>query len=383
LILWLACTSPEEPPPVLPELTLVSIETLRADHLQGWGYERDTMPNLHRVEGRRYLQARSTAPWTLPSMTSMLTGLQAAEHGVETHDSVLPQEVQTLAEDLGEAGYQTAFFGVNELFVDGRDLEQGFDVWQGVNGWSADRLMRSVEAFLAERSDPRPLFLVVHFFEPHCPYHAPRDLQGHFRSEPGPQLTDEQWSTMSDCYRADRDLHKTLDAYDEELLAVDRVLPRLKRDGIVAYVGDHGEAFWEHGDYGHGRQVYAEAIHVPLIVEGLSGETDALVSTAWIAGTFRELAGLEAERTLDRGASAVVSATRNEGLDRKVVAEGDLRLFLDGDQTMLLEADEATPVDDPSAVARLSAALPTPGSAGHRPLSEQAWERLRALGYTE
>lgn len=390
----LACVAQEPVVPAVaagPDLTLISVETLRADHLSTWGYPRETMPYLSSVEGRRYMQARSTAPWTLPSVTSMLTGLQAAEHGVVTHDDVLSKEVRTLAEDLSAAGYQTAFFGVNELFVDGRGLEQGFDLFIGVNGWSGDRLRRSVDEFLAARTDTRPLFLVVHLFEPHCPYNAPRDLRGHFVSEPGELVPDNKWATMSDCYKRDRDIQKTVDAYDEELLAVDRVIARIERPGVTAFVGDHGEAFWEHGDYGHGRQVFQESVHVPLIVRGsgLFGESDALVSTAWIANTFRELAGVPGERaTLDSPRPQVVSQTRNEGLDRSVVAEGDLRLFLDEGGARLTDVrahpDELGRMDDDDAEARLTAALPRPlYDPDKRPLDAESVERLRALGYLE
>ncbi len=390
MIALLGCLS-SPAPPAGPDLTLVSVETLRADHLPAWGYERETMPFLSSVEGRRFHHARSTAPWTLPSMASMLTGLQATEHGVVTHDSVLPEDVRTLAEDLSAAGYEMAFFGVNELFVDPRGLDQGFSTFMGVNGWSADKLRREVEAFLENRNDNRPLFLVVHFFEPHCPYHAPRDLRGTFVSDPGERVSEEQWSTMSDCYKEDPDISKTIDAYDEELVAVDRVIGQLQLPGIVAYVGDHGESFWEHGDYGHGRQVYDEAVHVPLIVHGtgFEGVEERPVSTAWIANTFRARAGLSSERpSLESPLAQVVSQTANEGLDRSVVAEGSLRLFLDEEGARLtdLASDpvETGRIEDEAAVTRLTAALPQPlFDAERRPLEAASVERLRALGYLE
>jgi len=288
----------------------VIIETLRADRAS-----RQVMPTLHAVaqEGLWFERAISPASWTLPAVGSLLTGMPPSAHGVVDAERRLTGE--TLAGRLQDAGYDTAFFGVNPYFMTDRGLRRGFATWQAWPGLSGGRLTSEVEVFLTERRSTAPLLLVIHYFEPHCRYRPPRGL--HERYWPpavptGRQITRAQYDGMGDCFKLQRDGAPALDLdyylaqYDAELTAVDTQLRRLQgvleRAGLgsgalLAVVGDHGEAFWEHGDFGHGRDLHVEQVGVPLVIRPPGGSPPrriaAAVSTADLAATFLTFAGQE------------------------------------------------------------------------------------------
>ncbi len=275
MFLLLACSASREPP-AQHDVVLVVVETWRADRLKSWGSARDTMPFVESLvaEGTLYERAWSPAPWTLPSVASMMTGLWPHETGVVRTEHALSAEHSTLAEAMGARGYQTAFFGVNELFTHDRGLHQGYERFEGHTGWSADRLIKELGTL--ER-DGRPLFLHVHLFEPHCPYWAPRSHRFSLPVEGEERVSPEQLASTVDCHRLPDDEDRVgawFSRYDEELVALDEQLERLLRpydQASVILVGDHGESFWEHGRVGHGRQLVEEALHVPLVLRPPGG----------------------------------------------------------------------------------------------------------------
>ncbi|MCP4809119.1 MAG: sulfatase [Proteobacteria bacterium] len=401
ILLGLACSGePVEPVPAVepvadtrpvptsPSIVLITIESTRADHLLQWGYARDTMSTVgvFSERGRRFDRAYSPAPWTLPSMASLFTGLRPSELGVVSAEHVVPDEASTLAEELSAVGYDTAFFGTNEFF-DGHGLEQGFARYQNEVGASGLKTATAVRSYIDAREGTRPLFLAVHIFEPHCPYLAPKGLRGmHSEEPPGRMLTDVEWDAMGDCYRKDRDLGKTLAAYDEELMAADSVIDALwgaarpfRDDAIWIVTGDHGEAFWEHGDFGHGRQLDDEQIHVPLAVMGTGWHDvdERPVSTAWIAGSIREIAGLDpAGPTLGAPAAIVVSETSYD-VERAVAISAEGRVMVDAETGVHVDGQ----VDEAAALAAIQVeARFTPQV---RVVDEAVRARLRALGYAQ
>lgn len=165
-----------------PDIVVFSVDTLRADRLSTWGYARQTSPRLTELaaSSRRYTRAYSVSSWTLPSLASLFTVQRPGDHGLTLPDQALNPELQTLAEVALERGYETAFFGVNPRFPQGHGLDQGFETWQVDAGRSGRAVNQEVRAFLEARDDTRPLFLVVHWFEPHCRYRAPRDIADRF-----------------------------------------------------------------------------------------------------------------------------------------------------------------------------------------------------------
>ena len=415
LLALLACSSPEPPPPPRPDrppdLVVVSVDTLRADRLSAWGYERETSPELSRLAASSILYDRAIAPapWTLPSLASLFTGLFPSGHGVVRPDLGLSPEHMTAAEILGMMGYETAFFGVNAYLEQDHGLSQGFMTWDAHTGLSGRQLLNRVEAFLAARDPARPLYLVVHFFEPHCRYRAPEDLHGRFEPEAPStrRLPQADYDRMGGCYQLQRaDGSPELDLavydarYDEEVLEVDGLLGRLWRrvaplNPWLAVVGDHGEAFWEHGDFGHGRQLYQEQVRVPLLVRPVGGVKGRVVrtptSTLLLAHRLLSTAGVELE---PQETLVALTETDHEGHRLRAVVKEEVSILHDlttgvvvthdlsqdpGEtRPVVLEATQAQRVLEE--LFATSAPGPAPVPWGGTPESQEA---LEALGYVE
>jgi len=427
LLLLLAlsgCTSPTPAPPGPPEverpqarddapdILIISVDTLRADRLSTWGYARDTSPNLDTLAASaiRFDRAVAPAPWTLPSVTSLFTGLMPTEHGVVSRDWQLPDARETLAERALAAGYETAFFGVNAAFVTGHGLSQGFETWRPHSGLSGRQLNREVLDFLASRADPRPLFLVVHYFEPHCRYNPPRDVADRYlpRAHAPVPLTRERYDAMGDCFKLQRedgtpelDLAIYRARYDAEVREVDRLIGELwgavsHREPWLGVLADHGEAFWEHGAHGHGSQLYDEQIRVPMLVRppgGTEARVEAhAISTLWLtAAADAVLAGRPAP---DYPALAFSETDYGGAHLRAVVREHD-KIIRDRSSGAALrfalqsDAGERSPVSDAGAFGVLEAALEThlagveAGTAEPRERGAEEARQLEALGYQE
>ena len=392
------------------DTVLVTIETTRADRVGPlYGHGRATFPLLsaRARSGRVYARAYAASSWTLPSIVSIYTGRSPIEHGVESIDREISPEHETIGASLHRGGVQAAFFGVNPVFVVDRGLADGFDHWQAEVGWHAGRLNQAVFTWLDEHRNPtQPLFLHVHYFDPHCPYIPPRNSQ----VEPpmarsGREVPMDRLEEMGGCYRIDRpdgtperDLDVYLDRYDRELRAVDhaldRLLQRLTEYGLLGpedrlvVTADHGEAFWEHDDYGHSHTLWAETVRVPLVIWDGDG-----------AGMVDEPTGLTALhqglRTTDpdspirpeRG-GPIVQSTKAAGVPWVSVITRNSRWISDGTRAWSTE-----PASDPGDLV-LTEVPPSPEPAAlvqeraqaqvAPPLQPTAEEQalLRALGYS-
>ena len=335
LLLWIPTAfqrGPERPHPNLPHrpehpnLIMMVVETLRADRLAAYGAARHTMPVVEGLAQRGILfeRAWSAAPWTLPSVSSLLTGVTPGVHLVTEYEDVLGDRLHTLPERLRENGYETAFFGVNSLFESNRNIEQGFDHYFGTDEIPGTQLYDELSRWLQRRQDTRPLFLYIHFFEPHCAYQPPPELMDLYLPplpslRTGRTMGEQQWRNMHECFQLSTqqgepmlDVDTYLARYDAEIRYVDHlvglVLERLHTFGLfenslITVTGDHGEAFWEHEDFGHGRQLYEESLHVPLILippGGLSGglRHEEPVSLVDLTPTFLAAAGLPPDNDL-------------------------------------------------------------------------------------
>lgn len=361
-----------------PDIVLITVDTWRADRLHLYGGERATSPALERLAEGALVFDRAAAPasWTLPSLSSVMTGLYPGAHGVIDTDRALPEAALTTAERLSAAGYRTAFFGVNTYLQAPRQLDQGFATYRAWDGLDGRQLTRHVADFLDGPDPGAPLFLELHLYEPHCPYQAPRDLRGRWPLPAGgAAISPERWRSMPDCYRlreSDGDaavpgregapvleLERYLLAYDEELLAVDRVIEELlgvlaDRDrldeSLLILAGDHGEAFWEHGDYGHGRELYQSTTWVPLLIRppggvagGRIGTPVSLVDIAptvlAAAGQGASLAGRDLSPAWGEGLqpAPVFSSTRYEGAAVDAVFDGDWALIRSAGRSALYD----------------------------------------------
>ena len=153
-----------------PNVLLITIETLRADHVSSYGYERRTTPNLDLLasQGARFETAIAQAPFTLPSIASVMSGRTPTRHGVRNHPASLPEEVETLAARFSAAGYRTVAHFSNGYLRSELGLTRGFDVATH-HGSDEDTVAAAVGA-LSTPGDDRPLFLFVNLMSAHSPY---------------------------------------------------------------------------------------------------------------------------------------------------------------------------------------------------------------------
>jgi arylsulfatase A-like enzyme/Tfp pilus assembly protein PilF len=283
-----------------PNVVLISLDTTRADRLGCYGNLEARTPAIDGLARRGVLfsQAASPAPLTLPSHSSMMTGLYPTYHGVRLNGTAaLSQEHRTLAEALSEAGYQTGAF-VAAFVLDGRwGLNQGFGTYDdrfdlrkvkhldlaGVQR-PANQVMDAALGWLDGHKN-EPFFAWIHLYDPHTPYEPPEPLFSEFGRRGPAGLYDGEIAFV-----------------DQQ---VDRFLSWLRQAGldertIVVLVSDHGEALGSHGEGTHGFFIYDWALRVPFIVttplEGLQGvRVDSQVSLVDVYPTVLALAGIEAK----------------------------------------------------------------------------------------
>lgn len=277
-----ACGEPERRPSVI----LISIDTLRADHVGTYGYERDTTPFLDRFarDAVVYEQAFTPAPWTLVAHMTMLTGLFPAQHGVVQEELALSPEVPLLAERLKAAGYQTLGL-YYPCWIHARyGFARGFDVFRAHGSVEEARGLALAE--LARLDRARPYFLFLHLFDvhdgpiatgAHMLYASPPPYQDFFMPEAAEKLPalapDVLWESQG--LLTPEQVAALVALYDGGIRHVDANLAllfgELERGGwlantLVIVTADHGEALAQRGKLsGHG-DLAQEGLHVPLIV---------------------------------------------------------------------------------------------------------------------
>ncbi len=326
-VIWGTRTPPAEPAP--PNVILISVDTLRADHLGCYGYERPTSPSIDLLASRgvRFEQAFSQASWTLPSHLSLLTSRYPHSHGVETDEHKLPSTVTTLAETLRQAGYVTSAF-ISWVYVSDRyGFGQGFDEYHELlppenEVTSSTVASIKASAFVdrivewADHGPRQPFFLFLHLFDPHIDYEPPAPFDEMF----GTPSPDKSEGTFQYLRRYIKGVHReperipadrrarALALYDGEIRFTDQELGRLLitlgdrgllDDTMVIFTSDHGEEFDDHGSMeGHQWTLYNEVLHVPLIMvfpqDRFAGRTmPAVVQSIDIAPTILDFLKLE------------------------------------------------------------------------------------------
>ncbi len=307
-----------------PSIVLVVIDTLRADAVSAYGRVDGTTPHIDALvrEGVLYRHAWATSPWTLPSHASLFTGTDVETHRVGMPGRVdLDDSAVTLAELLGEAGYDTAAISENLIVSDTFALLQGFD-WKrtSYNDKSVQpSRMRwidasdAIEEWVADRDDDRPFFLFINLFDPHNPYEirdenpwVPEDATNEDIQTRPPRLEGlictavpppPQREVLRGLYHGD------VHAGDAKL---NTILERIRavHDGPIHTVitSDHGEAFGERDLMGHGFGLQESVLWVPLIVHGVDGVEPALIDGSVglidILPTILGWAGLDADPEL-------------------------------------------------------------------------------------
>ncbi len=259
-----------------PNIILISLDTTRADYLSLYGYERNTTPNLDRLASRAVVfeNARTVVPLTGPSHASVFTSLFPHQHGAFRNGIPLMEDWTTITDLLLRQGYDTAAFvsgwtmrkkicGLHHGF---RHYDDTFtNRYKFVNRERyAEETTDAVEAFLGKQPLDSPLFLFVHYFDPHDPYRRHRGIFETFL-----QNANKQDQAVS------RNVMKKRLAYASEIAYMDhqlgRLLGLLQAKGlldhaVVIIFSDHGESLDEHDYWGHGRRVYEQTLHVPLLL---------------------------------------------------------------------------------------------------------------------
>jgi len=280
---------------------LVTIDTLRADHVGAYGSTLGLTPTLDRLakEGLRFDMAHAHVPMTLPSHTTIMTGLYPPANGVRDNGAFrLDRTRPTLASALGAAGYRTAAF-IGSFVLDARfGLNAGFDLYDDrLNGSSAnlDVVQRTAEQVLApaydwittqgSAVDDRPWFVWAHLYDPHEPYTPPEPFASRYSQDP----------YSGEIAYADQALGRFLDHLRAAGTALERTL--------IVIASDHGESLGEHGERTHGLFAYEATPRVPLIAWAPAVLKPA-VSTAParlvdLAPTVLDLVGVAAPASLD------------------------------------------------------------------------------------
>jgi arylsulfatase A-like enzyme len=267
----LACNASEPAAPGRDRqnLLLLTVDTLRSDHLSGYGYQRPTSPALDAFFETAVVfdDAHSNSSWTLPSLASLMTSLHPSAHGCINHKSRLDASFRTLAEILRDVGYLTAGIASHTFLREAYGLQQGFDSFDdelALNlrmshlATSSPQVTQKVIDWLASQSQKesqQPWFLWAHYFDPHYVYVARPDAATAVGTQSGS--------------------NHPIDLYDGEVAFTDRqlgiVFERLAEldladSTIVVFTSDHGEAFGEHGHDQHGSNLFREVTQVPLAI---------------------------------------------------------------------------------------------------------------------
>lgn len=267
---------------------LISIDTLRADHLGCYGYQRETTPFLDRFSKNAILfeNCISPASWTLPAHVSLFTGLYSSSHAViddgfgalpSMLPSSIPEDLKTLPEILTKNGYNTRAV-VTHLYVsDQFGFDRGFSSFLYKQDYKAEEVTRQALQWVNALSD-QPFFLFLHYFDCHDPYTPPPPFTSMFDPDYSGYINgDLQWLEKfgTSAEISTRDLEHLIALYDGEIRYVDAALETLIQsisdknlmdNTIIIITSDHGEEFKEHGSLRHGATLFDEVIKVPLLV---------------------------------------------------------------------------------------------------------------------
>jgi arylsulfatase A-like enzyme len=313
---------------------LVSIDSLRADHVHAYGYARETTPAIDALarDGVLFRTAVAPSSWTLPSHLTLLTSLPPIAHRVESSRLRLSRRAVTLAEVLRGAGYETAGVIGGPFLRSAHGYAQGFDFYDEsvVKGateereWNreitspplVDRALGWLRDWRARRSG-RPFFLFLHLWDVHYDYAPPPPYDRMFDPDYAGNLDPVDLETNSSINPdlPERDLEHLVALYDGEIRFTDEHLRRLfawldeaglREDTLVVVTADHGDEFFEHGNKGHRKTLFDEAVRVPLVLRYPrrvpGGQSiDGLVRLMDVAPTILALAAVE--RPADFGAA--------------------------------------------------------------------------------
>jgi len=279
-----------------PSILLVTLDTTRADSIgpDAAGVQTPAF-NALAARGQRFRQAYATVPETLPSHSSMMTGLYPAGHGVHENARSLSSSHPVLAEKLRQSGYRTAAFVSSFVLARRFGLARGFEVYDdGLDEGAVERPSHQTTSRALEylsSGSPQPHLVWVHYFDPHTPYAPAEPFRSRHTTKP----------YLGEVEAMDAELGRLIRGFEE-------VAARSgTRTGIIV-AGDHGEGLGDHGEPQHGNLLYQSTMHVPLVVIGPGidvGVNHVPVSVRRVFHTVLDWAGLDSANSL-RGATAEV-----------------------------------------------------------------------------
>jgi choline-sulfatase len=368
LVLLFGCTkSPEAPAPVArPSILLVTLDTTRADAMNG------NTPHFQALAARglRFRYAYATVPQTLPSHASMFTGLYPAGHGVHENARPLDERHPLVAERLRDAGYTTGAFISAFALAKRFGLARGFETYDEAfeTERSAKETTDRALAWLSQQTT-QPVFLWVHYYDPHFPYTPPAPHQGYY----------------GEVAAMDEQMGRLLTAFEK------------RSPAAILVAADHGEGLGDHGEQQHGNLLYQATMHVPLVIAGpgvTPGVRDDTVTTRRIFHTILDLAGIDATNSLRSKTTEVVMGEAMKpfldyGWQPQVMAvDGVQKTILAGrTETYDVVADpkETRALDSMSRPVRAALRdypLPSPQAAPTADtLDEEGRKKLASLGY--
>jgi len=357
-------------------VVLVITDTVRADKLGCYGNERGLTPCLDAFarSGVRFDQASSHAPWTLPSISTMLTGLHPAEHGAggrlvdgQSRFTPLASTVTTLPAVFKGAGYDTHCIAnvmfLHEQFAVTRDFD-ATDVDVPPDNIHMRDARRTTQAALrwVDAHGERPFFLLVHYFDPHAVYNPPGEFRERFALEADRRDTSWMFPTRPQMMalrdgkvplppvplmRRAEALHEAEIAYMDDQIG--SLLIGLSQRGLddttaVAITADHGEEFLEHGGFEHGHQLYQELTHVPLLLRApdlAPAVVDRVVGHVDLAVTLCQLGGIAPDEQFLLAGRSLLDPTAGS---RPILAHGNmwaepLTSYRVGDEKLIRRGD--------------------------------------------
>ena len=383
-----ACSREQAPTPaasVRPSILLVTLDTTRADAIgpEAAGIETPAF-NAIAARGKRFRQAYATAPETLPSHTSIMTGLYPAGHAIHENGRALASDQPVMAGELSKRGYYTAAFVSSFILARRFGLARGFNVYDDrlPSGREERSAVDTTDAALEMLSKriALPMFLWVHYFDPHYPYTPPEPYRTQFAANP----------YLGEVAAMDAQLGRLVKAFERQVPG----------PVVIVIVGDHGEGLGEHGELLHGNLVYQSTMHVPLVVLGpgiQAGVVDTPVSARRVYHTLLDWAGIDSTGSLRSAPTEVVLGEAMKPFleygwqPQTMAVEGRQKAILAG------KMEHYDVVADPKEVRDLAAAalpspqmqiavrdypVPSPGAA--KPpdnLGEDARRALASLGY--
>lgn len=297
--------APQSPLPAKPNILVITIDTMRADHLGCYGYFRETSPHIDALAKESIVFENCNAPMaqTLPTHTSLFTSVYPREHGIvaniaQTGGMYKPSPVlQTFATAIGKQGYATAGFVSAEPVKKIGGIAAGFAKWYEPDDKKveADWTNRKIFEWIDAGGLKEPFFMWVHYFDPHAKYEPPAPYDTMFTDDEklDKYMTDRAFGMEAGKERAGKENHtkikkskESINLYDGEVRWTDenigKLFAKLKEKGVwdktvIVLTGDHGEGLGQHNLTGHGN-IWGEQLHVPLLIH-VPGQAPRRVAT--------------------------------------------------------------------------------------------------------